>query len=154
MGEQINWWIMKELLSAVPSLLYISLSLSQKVYFYPESLFIRDNWRFNKADPRSMVPSAEALAVKSSETEVSSLLPQPDTKRPGHVFHVAGLQEQVSGMAWGLGSLWTVILSSAFCILNFSQLRCRSELCNSASAITAGGVLWAEKVRFGIRPGF
>ena len=80
---------------------FISHFLSaKKVYFYPESLFVRDNWRFN-TDPRSMVPSAEALG--SQVRNRSILTPsQPDTKRPGHVFHVAGLQEQVSGTVWGL----------------------------------------------------
>ena len=48
-----------------------------------------------------MVPSAEALG--SQVRNRSILTPsQPDTKRPGHVFRVAGLQEQVSGTVCGL----------------------------------------------------
>ena len=47
------------------------------------------------------MPNAEALGSQARNRSV--LTPsQPDTKRPGHAFHVAGLQEQVSGTICGL----------------------------------------------------
>lgn len=90
----------RELLSAVPGLLYISLSPSQKGLVLSR-VFIY--WRQLEIQYRPKEHGAQCRRLDSQVRNRSILTPsQPDTKRPGHVFRVARLQEQVSGTVCGL----------------------------------------------------
>lgn len=134
-----EWW--KELLFTIPGLLQTSCPLSQKkkkkrllsrVFLEKsgDSIQTQGAW----------CPVQKHLAVRLKHRSIFPPFPQPDTKRPGCAPHVAGLHKWVSGT--DCNSLWVVILSSIFCILNLSQPGCMSELSISTSALLQQEVVW------------